>query len=80
MSEDKLLSEYEIEAAFRMARATTDFFAGQAMSLRPGEACGPFSEPAVWSGVGKNYFGILRALRQQKDSFSSRETNAFSSV
>ena len=53
MSEDKLLSEYEIEAAFRMARETTDFFAGPAISLRPGEVCGPFCEPAVSGGVGK---------------------------
>ena len=78
MSEDKLLSEYEIEAAFRMARETADFFAGLATSLRPGEACGPFCEPAVSGAVGKKIsLRILRALRQQRDSFGSRETNAF---
>jgi hypothetical protein len=38
MSEDKLPSEYEIEAAIRMARETMDSFAGLAISLRPGEA------------------------------------------
>ena len=63
MSEDKLLSEYEIEAAFRMARETMDFFAGPAISLRPGEACGPFCEPAVWGASAKNPLGILRTLR-----------------
>ena len=74
MPEDKLLSEYEIEAAFRMARETTDFFAGLAVSLRPGEACGPFSEPAVWRGVGKKPLRDLagasaaeRQLREQRD-------------
>ena len=50
MSDDKRPSDQEMESLLRMARESSDFYEGLAMSLRPQESQAPSSKsPAAQS-------------------------------